>query len=401
MATNYDLPHWHPRYRAGWQRQYHCLPRWARLMAITTVSLFGILGLIHGLRDIHDNSLKQQRTDFGSLRDPSAIWPPSQPMRIVTREHHIDDRYHYVRHLGQGAEGSTSLYVDLSTSEKVVVKTFKNVARNELPPSLLVSDIGNYTATWPTEIEAGLLLGGASAEGSFVRVLDYFVLQSEDHWSWALVTPFVSGGTLGNLAARERRREKISPEQWDELYRPVFNNLLSALTSLHETGLCHDDIKPNNILVESNDHWLIGDLGGVRHKTHSWHSTVTWQHQNQWPDCKSNDVRRALKSYLWFLREASADNLDFDRQFWERNSSWSKMYWNYVRHPYVVRITAVQNGVETSEVTTGLQDRHLEPDTAMLRESNAELGRATLAELTCTTVPRRLWKHWWWWFWMA
>lgn len=396
----HDPLSWHPKYRTAWQRQYQCVPRWARLLAITTVSLFGILGLLHGLRDIHDKSIKRKSTDFSSLKQRENAWLPPRPIRTVGIDNHIDDQYHYLRHLGQGDEGSAGLYFDTSTGNQVVIKIFRNIARNHLPPKMLISDIGNYTTTWPTEIEAGLLIGETSIRGSYARVLDYFILQSGRHWSWALVTPFVSGGTLANLAARERRQKKAGVEELDQIHRPTFNDLLSALVSLHKADLCHDDIKPDNILVESNDHWLIGDLGGVRHKTHPWHSTSTWQRKNQWPDCQFNDIRRASKSYLWLLREASSDKLGFDRQFWERNSSWSRIYWSYVQHPIVIHTTSITSGVEMSEVTTGLQDGNLQGDTAMLRESAAELSRATETELTCTTVPRRLWKHLWWRFWM-
>ena len=63
-----------------------------------------------------------------------------------------------MRHLGKGQEGSAALYVDLSTGEIVVVKTYFGIPRNDIP-SHLAGDFVEWSAKWQTEIEAGLLLG--------------------------------------------------------------------------------------------------------------------------------------------------------------------------------------------------------------------------------------------------
>lgn len=399
MATKQELPRWHPTYRTAWHRQYQCIPRWARLLAIATVSCFGTLGLLHGLRNLHDNTLKPYSTDFSGLKDRNIeAWIPPTPVRTLNNERHIDDQYHHLRHLGRGAEGTAGLYLDASTGETVVIKTFENIARNEIPSKFLTSEFAEFTTTWPTEIEAGLLLGNGSVGATYVPVIDYFILQNEERWSWALVTPCISGGTLINLAASERRRKK-TVAHLDEIYRPMLTHLLAALVPLHAANLCHDDIKPDNTFIEAKDQWLIGDLGGVRHTEHPWHSTATWQIQNQWPDCRLNDIRRTLKTYLWFLREASGDEVKFDLQFWNRSTSWSMMYWNYIQNP--VDIESMMVSVDSGMIgATGAQgDGRSITKASMSHESDAELSRATQAELTCIMVPRRLWKHSWWPFW--
>lgn len=365
------------------------------------MATFGLLGLFHGLRDVHDSSLKQYSTDFGILDEQYVPWLSQHPVRKITNGRHIDDQYHYLRHLGQGFEGSAALYMDATSGDRVVIKSFTNVARNKIPELLVMSDLGNSTTTWPTEIEAGLLLGETPVKASYVPVLDYFILQSETNWSWALVMPFASKGNLMNLATNERRREDRDADQLDQAYRQAFNDMLTALASLHGADLCHDDIKPDNILVESNDHWLVGDLGGIRHTSHPWHATTTWQLQNQWPNCQFNDIRRSLKTYLWFLREASGDKVSFDRQFWEKSTAWSKMYWTYVENPVDIQEVLEASRWEFAERTAAREDADLAADRSMLRESNSELNRATEAELTCTTVPKRLWKHWWWWLYQS
>ena len=105
-----------------------------------------------------------------------------------------------------------------------------------------------------------------------------------------MVTPFTEAGTIEDLAAATQVNER-TPQKLDKIFRPVFNALLEALRPLHDAGYCHDDIKPDNDFVAETKHWLLGDIGNVRHFEHPWHTTPRWKRENQWPDCVFNDVR--------------------------------------------------------------------------------------------------------------
>ncbi|PSN60167.1 hypothetical protein BS50DRAFT_210800 [Corynespora cassiicola Philippines] len=237
--------------------------------------------------------------------------------------------------LGQGFEGRTYTYHDS------VIKTFtpgKSPFRNCAP--------GSSYGKWPTEIPASLYFGGSftaaatqhanassnanSASVGFLPVKAYFMATSSPAVGaeWHLVTPLVPGGNLNGLAKRiHRKRVSRSAQELDIEYRPVFVNLLNTLDSLHNDGYCHDDIKPSNIFVEDDLHWVVGDLGNVREISHPYHYSKIWKNNNQLEDCRANDVMRALKSYLLFLRSASEDTASFNRELFEGQTPWSRLFW--------------------------------------------------------------------------
>ena len=163
--------------------------------------------------------------------------------------------------------------------------------------------------------------------------MDYFILQrNTDEWNWAMVTPYIEGGTLLTLAEATKVHERTQ-RKLDKIFRPAFNSLLEKLSELHKAGYCHDDIKPDNVFIANTTHWILGDLGNVRHYDHPWHTTGRWQRENQWPDCKRNDVRRVLKTFMVFLREAGADKTEFEHSFYARDQAWSRLYWDYMDTP--------------------------------------------------------------------
>jgi serine/threonine protein kinase len=295
------------------------------------VAFCAVAGFTRGLRDVHDQVIKTGATVFPTSLNHSKLWSPQHPIRHDTGTR-IDDKYTYLRHLGSGQEGFVDLYIDESSGEAVVVKQMVTMARNPIPAKLL-GDFIETTTTWPTEIEAGLLLADNEGEQPYVRILDYFILRSAGGWSWAMVAPLMTEGTLVSLAEKERSQSGKTIHEIDSTYRSVFEDLLKGLQPLHTTGLCHNDIKPNNVFLQNSTSWLLGDLGNVRHPEHPWHFTASWTRQNQWADCRANDVRRVLKTYLSLLRAASPDRDVFDDEFWHRHTSWSMMFWDFQHHP--------------------------------------------------------------------
>jgi serine/threonine protein kinase len=366
-------------------RQAQQIPRSIRLLITTIVVLCAVAGLLRGLGDLHDQGVKRLPTDFSTHVYEDKLWAPDRPVRYDNGTN-IDKRYTFLRHIGRGQEGSVDLYVDELSGDTVVVKQMSIAARNQIPATLL-GDFIQLTSTWPTEIEAGLLLADDDGEGPYVRILDYFVLQSPSGWSWAMVSPFVSGGTLLSLAGAERKRHGRTIHELDREYRPMFEDLLEGVQSLHSKGLCHNDVKPNNIFVRNSSSWLLGDLGNVRHFQHSWHFTASWVRQNQWQDCQLNDVRRFLKTYLSFLRAASPDEDAFDDQFWHRRTAWSAMFWDFQDHPVgAARLTALSRKL--------YKPREPDRNSDGPKRDPLRVGRMAIAtekELLCTTIPSKWW----------
>lgn len=228
------------------------------------------------------------------------------------------------KYLGGGREG------DVFAHDSLAIKVYdegRSPSRNCVPGT---SD------RWPTEIPATLLVGNGSAAESFVPVVDYFFSGDGDEGRWHLVTPFYEDGTLENLAGRLRERN-LSAREVDAAYRPSLMRLLDALEELHDIhGLCHGDVKPENIFIGpdfpgdggvSAANWLVSDLGNARHVEHPYHSSALWEGNAQLGDCRANDVLRLLKSYMWFLRSATGGGLVFDKAFVRGGEAWSCMYW--------------------------------------------------------------------------
>lgn len=227
-------------------------------------------------------------------------------------------------YLGGGREG------DVFAHDGLAIKVYderRSPARNCVPGT---------PDRWPTEVPATLLVANGSAAESFVPVVDYFFSDDEDEGRWHLVTPFYEEGTLENLAERLRKRN-LSAREIDTAYRPSLVRLLAALGELHDVhGLCHDDVKPENIFIGpgfsgdsgvSATNWLLSDLGNARHIEHPYHASALWEGNAQLRDCRANDVLRLMKAYMWFLRSAAGEGEGFDLSFLEGCEEWSCMYW--------------------------------------------------------------------------
>ncbi|KAL2758972.1 hypothetical protein ACRALDRAFT_1062057 [Sodiomyces alcalophilus JCM 7366] len=281
---------------------------------------------------------------------------PSQQPENIDRVMLLANRQDW-RRLGGGREGEVFVY------NGSVIKIYNDGTspfRNCFPGDATTS------LPWPTEIPATLLLGGfhgyqGADEDStsmlrlgFMPVRDYFLASvpgrdgEPTSPKWHLVTPFLSSGTLETLASTIRRQGEVMSEsnsfpprsyrQVDEMYRPAFEGLLTALERMHEQRqLCHDDIKPENIFVASDPtqqegrppRWILADLGNARHPDHAYHRTsALWTADtSQLRNCRANDAVRLVKSYAAFVRAACADRADFDADFAEGVGPLSRMYW--------------------------------------------------------------------------
>ncbi|KAK7426417.1 hypothetical protein QQZ08_007011 [Neonectria magnoliae] len=237
--------------------------------------------------------------------------------------------------LGSGSEG------DAFTYNGTVIKVYKAVHhpfRNCVPAT-------SPEMRWPTEIAASLLLGGVVDSQSprqdmdFLPVTDYFLspaTQTEPQ-KWHFLTQYLPLGNLAKLAEHLRSsKHSYTGLELDMLFRAPMKRLLRALDRMHrQYGLCHDDIKPDNIWLSGSEesdaakHWILADLGNVREPSHPYHSSMLWSKLNDnLPDCRINDVLRLLKSYVQFMREAVDDVATFDAQFFQAQEPWAQLFWS-------------------------------------------------------------------------
>ena len=54
------------------------------------------------------------------------------------------------------------------------------------------------------------------------------------------------------------------PQLSEKLLKAGFRRIRSALEALHDSGFVHMDIKPDNIFVDDNGIWDLGDFGSTR-----------------------------------------------------------------------------------------------------------------------------------------
>lgn len=362
-------------------------PRIVRIVLIVAVSLYVARSLTHLLLHARDHAAKHWPTDFSSLTGPAvSTHLPAHPVRTDNGTH-VGERYAYMRQLGRGCEGKTAIYVDLYTARSVVVKRYNTRDGNEMPIRVRSAFTG-YTDRWPNEIEANWLLAPALDQENSVLIAmeDFFILQPTDgKWVWAMVTPFIEGGTLSHAAARIKKSSQ-TPDELDKIYRSHLYNLLEVLSDLHNLGYCHDDVKSDNVLVSANDTWLLGDLGNVRHLSHPLHDTGSWARRNHWVDCQLNDVRRLLKTYIAFLREASIDGDAFDVEFLAQEAPWSRLYAEWMRYPVYAKDTLALSQRIGFEAPIEIKTPVTGPLSCLRRKIDQEL--------TCTRLVTR-WRDYW------
>ncbi|KAF1815286.1 hypothetical protein P152DRAFT_181096 [Eremomyces bilateralis CBS 781.70] len=358
-----QIPHLH-------LRSYHYLGRRRRIAILVIGALVLITLFSPAVPQLRGYPLKWLPTSFESLHENLENLALPHPFRFWSGGEDgldVDGRYLFQKNLAAGQEGSIGLYWDKETDETVAIKTFTSRHRNPIPLEIQERFM---TATaqishWPTEIEAGLLLshlyrssppdiidGSSPAAVPFTTPRDYFVIEYPYRYPakspvWHMVTSYLPSGSLKQFMRTARSRDRsMSISEYERLLRStVFKDLFSNLQWLHDTGYCHNDIKPSNIFVEAGfsededipSRLLLGDLGNVREIDHPYYRSTIWgPERNQWVDCIANDVRRLLKSYLFYLRE-TVDRDWFDFELYAEREEWSRLYWSFIRSPGDVR----------------------------------------------------------------
>ena len=188
--------------------------------------------------------------------------PPSQePARhryALPSGHRVGD-YRIEGFLGAGSFGITYLATDERLGRRVAIKEY-------LPSDWAIRDAHGAVAAKTQRDDEDLRWGlerfaeEARALARFdhpnvVRVHRYFTA----HDTGFLVMEYVDGGSLGDLL---RRKGTLSEAEVERHVLPV----LDGLEQLHEAGLLHRDIKPDNIAVRSDSSPVLVDFGAARHE---------------------------------------------------------------------------------------------------------------------------------------
>lgn len=146
--------------------------------------------------------------------------------------------YKEIKKLGGGSFGKVSLYSEESTGLLVAIKSmslsdnqaFKRYQREKM----ILSSIRSHPYT--------VSLLGSWEDSSYVH----------------LKMEYCPGGSVASLAERKRGQQ----ERWDEFELLRFlTQMCMALEALHQADIAHVDVKPENILVDTQGDYCLSDFG--------------------------------------------------------------------------------------------------------------------------------------------
>ena len=184
----------------------------------------------------------------------------------VSEEHHLPPgtvlagRYQVGRALGEGGFGITYIGYDQRLDLKVAIKEFfptDNASRLSKLSLEVSCYMGNAAHRYEERKQKFLREARAMARleklHTVVGVRDYF----EEHNTAYIIMEYIEGTTLRELAAQKGGRIPVG-----ELL-PMLEPLFEELDTMHEQGLIHRDISPDNLMLEKG--WIrLLDFGCAR-----------------------------------------------------------------------------------------------------------------------------------------
>lgn len=151
----------------------------------------------------------------------------------------IAGRYRLTRQLGQGSFAETHLAEDTALGRPVAIKILRSqYAQDE-----------RFALRFEREARAA----AAVRHNNVVDVFDY----GQDEATLYLVMEWVDGPNLKEFL---RGRGQLEPTEAAGIMRDV----LRGLEAIHEAGIVHRDVKPQNVLVDKNGTAKLSDFGIAR-----------------------------------------------------------------------------------------------------------------------------------------
>lgn len=172
----------------------------------------------------------------------------------------LKQRYLVASVLGEGGFGITYAGWDLTLDKPIAIKEYFPAGFTGRDASVSFSALPSegpakswYYAGRERFLREARILAMLSGVRGIVPVRDFF----EENDTAYIVMDFIHGDSLRSLA--DRSGGIIAPVELFSLLRPVFD----ALILVHQSGILHRDISPDNILVDhSGSAWLI-DFGAA------------------------------------------------------------------------------------------------------------------------------------------
>ena len=169
----------------------------------------------------------------------------------------LKGKYLLGRPLGVGSVGITYIALDLRQHAVVAIKELytQNVCIREQPKSIYVNekDKAVFEASKRRFLQEArvLTMFKENDKEGIVKVKDHF----EENNTAYIVMEYLDGKSLAELVKESR----MTFEQT----RSLFESICHALTKIHQFGVVHLDVRPNNIMVMENGTVKLLDFGDV------------------------------------------------------------------------------------------------------------------------------------------
>ncbi len=184
---------------------------------------------------------------------------PDSPMHLTPRTI-LEEKYILGRVLGQGGFGITYLAWDLNLNIKLAIKEY-------FPQDLATRATGHtqvsaYSGSLGSQYEHGLdkylqearTLGQLEGHPNIVSVRDFFKANGTAY----IVMSYVDGITLKDHLANSGGIFTV------ELAREIVMPVIDALKEIHDVGILHRDISPDNIFLNQKGQVVLIDFGAAR-----------------------------------------------------------------------------------------------------------------------------------------
>ena len=187
--------------------------------------------------------------------------PPKEAYHLPP-ETILNGRYIVGRVLGFGGFGVTYIGWDCVLEHKVAIKEylpsdFSTRVPGETAVSVYDGEMGEqFEAGLHSFIDEAHRLAQFNHENGIVHIYDAF---AENNTAY-IIMEYLDGETLRDLLQREK---KIPYQQAIEYMLPV----LRALESVHQAGIIHRDIAPDNIFLTKDGNVKLIDFGASRYAT--------------------------------------------------------------------------------------------------------------------------------------
>ncbi len=186
--------------------------------------------------------------------------PPESPLHLPFGTL-LNEKYLLGRVLGQGGFGITYLAFDTLLERKLAVKEY--FPRDYCYRDKGDSSISIYSGSTRSQYDYGLnkfldeakTLAMFDGHPNIIAVKDFFKVNGTAY----LVMNYLEGYTLKQYL--QHKNAVLSFKQTLDIMLPV----MDALSYVHEEGLLHRDVSPDNIFITSKGTIILLDFGAARH----------------------------------------------------------------------------------------------------------------------------------------